>query len=136
MPSNQLTPARLRELIAAATPGPFSLIDGDIYRQEDGSCIVQPIGPEWLQNSLLIAFLLNNAPALADALKAQRLLEELMGHILSVRRDNTDEWMEGLVEALNETEAAIGGKDRCEYRRCDGVIRIIRAAKEAADAKQ
>lgn len=144
-----MTAARLRALIAAATPAPWAL---DVhYREVKGGMEVTISIPElsrpqtltskqladWesqLPNLRLVEFVVNHAPAMADALGAKELLETLMSHILSVRRDNTDEWMEGLVETLNATEMAIGGKDHCEYLRRDGVIRVLRAAKEAAQS--
>lgn len=118
---NDLTFARLRELIAAA--------------RCNASYCAYCGQPDGHAAQALADYLDGNASALADALKAKELLGTLMGHVLSVRRDNTDEWMEGLVETLNATEMAIGGKDRCEYRRRDGVIRVLRAAKEASDGK-
>ena len=141
MPLNDLTPAHLRALIAAATPGPWTMdqpamgFSGFHHGEEPAFWTAAPLKecPHGEQNHELILELVNNAAALADALEAKELLEALMGHVLSARRGNTNEWMEGLVETLNATEMAIGGKDRCEYRRSDGVIRVRRAAKEAHD---
>ena len=86
---NDLTPARLRELIAAATPGPWEhkidtqwptkdrIIDSPsqvIIRDED--CYKHykcDRGDD--RNFDLIGALVNNAPAMADALEAKELLE-------------------------------------------------------------
>lgn len=148
MPQNDLTLTHLRALIAAATPGPWTM---DVHLSYDSESIELTVSiPEisktrilteaqlsdWenqVPNLRLLEALVNHASALADALEAKKLLDALMGYVLSVRRGNTNEWMEGLVETLNATEMAIGGKDRCEYRRSDGVIRVRRAAKEAHD---
>ena len=152
--SDQLTPAHLRALIAAATPGPWTFQPGtdrdgdsvDLLMAQQGEADPDE-DEEWAEvlfsysvfgerqvsaNWELIVELVNHAPALADALEAKELLEYLMGYVLTAKRRNTDEWMEGLVDALNSTEKTIGGNGYCKYFKSDGVIRVLRAAKEAA----
>lgn len=85
---NELTPARLRELIAAANPHgikaypidtPYTFLDlsgpGGRLRQVDAQ---------------LIIYLVNNAPALADAREKAELLEWAIanGHLLKYDRGN------------------------------------------------
>lgn len=50
--------------------------------------------------------------------------DELLGYVLSVRRQNTSEWMDGLVEEINRYAEATGETDRVAIHR-DG-LRIIR----------
>ena len=123
MPSD-LTPTRLRELIAAATPGPWTM---DVSLSYDSESIELTVSiPEisktrilteaqlsdWenqVPNLRLLEALVNHAPALADALEKAELLEWAISHGLSYwerRFGNV---------AVNS-------------------ISVLRAAKEAADA--
>jgi hypothetical protein len=50
----------------------------------------------------------------------------LVGYMLTVRLTNTDEWLDGLVEYLNDWAAEIGEPDRVGRVRDE--LRIVRAA--------
>ena len=49
-------------------------------------------------------------------------LRKLVSYALTCERENTDDWMRGLVECLNDACAALGEPDRCEYGSETGVI--------------
>lgn len=120
---DKLTPARLRELIAAATPGPWEhkidtswptmdrIIDAPsqvIIRDED--CYRHykcNRGDD--RNFDLIVYLVNHAPALAEALAKVQIYEEAL---IAIDR----------------------GRGGCEETHCWNVAEqaLIRAAKEAA----
>ena len=122
--SDQLTPTRLRELIAAATPGPWwgqYAYDGGRTVCQMRSCAEtfcinkadhvkgKPYN-DTKANAELITALVNNAPALADALRKVEIYEEAL---VSIDR----------------------GRGGCEETHCWNVAEqaLIRAAKEAAD---
>jgi len=87
MPQNDLTPNRLRALIAAATPGPWDRPNDEgnhlavcIDHPETGhQCIADfPYrNINYEEDARLVRFLVNHAQALADALEKARLLEWL-----------------------------------------------------------
>ena len=130
---NDLTPARLRELIAAATPGPWEFQIGTDSDGDPAELLMAQIGKaqygedeEWADvlfaysvfgaiqisaNWDLVARLVNNAPALADALEKAKLLEWLL-------KD-----MDGPSNVLRTWDG------ECDF------IDAIRAAKEADDAE-
>ena len=123
---NELAPARLRELIAAATPGPW----WGQYEYDGGRTVCQMRSTDTLlcvnmathvcgkpyrntkANAELITALVNNAPALADALAKVQIYEEAL---IAIDR----------------------GRGGCEETHCWNVAEqaLIRAAKESADAK-
>lgn len=124
---NDLTAARMRELIAAATPGPWT-----VTKETELGCCGEDIGieiiipeinrvlhcSEWadsedwdrdLANAEFIAYLATHAPALADALAKVQIYEEAL---IAIDR----------------------GRGGCEETHCWNVAEqaLIRAAKEAA----
>lgn len=124
---NDLTPARLRALIAAAAPGPWTMDVKVSYDSESVEVAVsipeisktQRLTDEqlsdWenqLPNVRLLEGLVNNAPALADALETARLLEWALS--------------KGMVSYYDSRFY----KDRVVVTNIDA----LRAAKEAADA--
>ena len=119
---NDLTPARLRELIAAATPGPWDRPTDEgnhlavcIEHPETGhQCIADfPYrNINYEDDAQLVRYLVNHAPALADALEKVKIYEEAL---IAIDR----------------------GRGGCEETHCWNVAEqaLIRAAKESADAK-
>lgn len=119
---NDLTPARLRELIAAATPGPWEhkidtswptmdrIIDAPsqvIIRDED--CYRHykcNRGDD--RNFDLIVYLVNHAPALADALEKAELLEWALdeGLVSQMQRDEWGDWIERSIVSIDALRAA------------------------------
>jgi len=110
-----LTPTRLRELIAAATPGPWERHLSHISAFSNRALIGQIEGPLLAENSDLILCLVNNAPALADDIEKARMLEWALtaGLVSRMTKDEWDDWRD---EAITSIDA-------------------LRAAKEAADGK-
>lgn len=121
---DQLTPARLRELIAAATPGPWFRYESHFYKERD-RLLGTIQGPRLIENATLFLELVNNASALADALGAKELLEWLGKAIID---GWTVEWNphQGLFEVLNDEGRYVAGSDVW--------IDALRAAKEAAQS--
>lgn len=137
---SDLTPARLRELIAAATPGPWEhLIDTswtthDRIIQAPSRVVIrdgnymrhwkEPMVDE--ANFDLIVYLVNNASALAEALDEADLLKWLGESILD---GWTFEWNphQGMFEVLNDEGRYVAGSDQW--------IDALRAAKEASRGK-
>lgn len=127
MPQNDLSPARLRALIAAATPGPWDRPTDEgnhlaicIDHPETGhQCIAdfpyRNINHE--EDAQLVRCLVNNAPALPDALEAKELLEWALAHCYIAAPTAWD-------EKGNQIDAA-------EVDTLDA----LRAAKEVADGK-
>lgn len=122
---DELTPAHLRVLIAAATPGPWTM---DVKVSYDSQSVEVTVSipeisktqrltdeqlPDWenqLPNVRLLEALVNNASALADDMEKARLLE----------------W--ALANGLYRCEFGVG------YVAVDS-IDTLRADKEAADGK-
>lgn len=106
---NDLTPSRLRALIAAATPGPWIRHGSHFYAESDRRLLGTIEGPLLVENADLFLELVNHAPALADALEKAELLEWALanGFVLLLRPD-------GVITRRDSVDA-------------------LRAAKEAAD---
>jgi len=113
-----LTPTRLRELIAAATPGPWIRHGSHFYAESDKRLLGTIAGPVLVENADLLLGLVNNSSALAEALEAKELLEWLVFSDVSILRDGdkiaivTDgsdpivylPWMEALRAARKEDQ--------------------------------
>lgn len=123
---NDLTAARLRELIAKATPGPWTMgeffyptctvatmhSDTSSVRVNTGLGSKEKPSQNAKANAEFIAYLATHAPALADAMEKVKIYEEAL---IAIDR----------------------GRGGCEETHCWNVAEqaLIRAAKESADAK-
>lgn len=137
MPSD-LTPTRLRALIAAATPPPWTVVT-----ETERGCCGEDIGieitipeinrvlhssewadqEEWdrdLANAEFTAYLATHASTLAEALDAKELLEWLVFSDVSILRDG------------DKIAIVTDGSDPIVYLPW---MDALRAAKEAADAE-
>ena len=115
---NALTPARLRELIAAATPGPWGRPTDEgnhlavcIEHPETGhQCIADfPYrNINYEDDAQLVRYLVNHAPALADALEKAELLEWALdeGLVSQMQRDEWGDWIERSIVSIDAPRAA------------------------------
>ena len=105
---NDLTPARLRELIAAATSGPWIRHGSHFYAESDRRLLGTIEGPLLVENADLFLELVNNAPVLADALEKAELLEWALdeGLVSQMQRDEWGDWIERSIVSIDALRAA------------------------------
>ena len=61
-----------------------------------------------------------------DPSKPKDVARHVVEYALSCGRNNTDEWMDGLADVINEWAASIGEEDRVEYVAKRGAFRIVK----------
>jgi len=133
---SELTPSHLRALIAAATPGPWDrpTDEGDhvalcMDNGDEHVCVAnfRMANKRPHENAYLVYFLVNNAPALADALEAKELLEWFNSTQIDMGNDGWVVYADRLVfgdpRDMNENGWIAAKK---------GLIPALRAAKEAS----
>lgn len=59
--------------------------------------------------------MLKKGKVMEESLFHRQLLVNLMSYVVTCKKENQPEWMEGLVEEVNKTLKAIGADDRFSY---------------------
>lgn len=54
-------------------------------------------------------------------------LNRFIGYVATCRKNNTDDWMHGLIERINRLNKVIGEKDRVKWDKRQGVIVVLKA---------